>query len=536
MKQFRFILLCATIAVISSSLTGCKKGVYDEKAALAAQKDLLQFKYDQEIKLENLRQAGASALEVARQNLQYSFSIRTTQFNDSINRANNMFWNDSYYKRRDIAVKVLDLVTNAPVIGAEVTIPTSVGTVIKVKTDSTGVARFTPNVNIPNPASAMATMDGYAAGSVFGTIKGSNSEGAAVTISIWNLKNAPNTVKGKIYIENDLTNDAAEVAKKAFVNAFTLVTVNGYEQRFDFTATTDDNGDYSMKIPNLTAALQMAHAALEGTSKMYVNGYVPGSDTVPTVKSIAATYFLGTSTYLNNDKTTFSGINPSTNTYGTSVVEQPDGTNAGYSIPETFNRYHVSSAVLDSNGRGNYVKNLSFSASTLSSATADTAILNSSTIYTKSSLLSAANYSSNTTAPTTQYPNIFKAGTTVRDTVTATLYDLAANADGYWTAAPTLKFVLVTDSTTTVGKKFKYIEKLIQVKGGGTTKKADVNFSHQQYVYNLVKTYNTITASSFNSRNINAGFATVAANLINNGKTYVYDMSFGAGKLKTAVR
>ena len=84
MKQFRFILLCATIAVISSSLTGCKKGVYDEKAALAAQKDLLQFKYDQEIKLENLRQAGASALETAKQNLQYSFSVRTSLFNDSL--------------------------------------------------------------------------------------------------------------------------------------------------------------------------------------------------------------------------------------------------------------------------------------------------------------------------------------------------------------------------------------------------------------------------------------------------------------------
>jgi hypothetical protein len=61
MKQFRFILLCATIAVISSSLTGCKKGVYDEQAALSAQKDLLQFKYDQEIKLENLRSSNQIA-------------------------------------------------------------------------------------------------------------------------------------------------------------------------------------------------------------------------------------------------------------------------------------------------------------------------------------------------------------------------------------------------------------------------------------------------------------------------------------------
>jgi hypothetical protein len=524
MKQFRFILLCATIAVISSSLTGCKKGVYDEKAALAAQKDLLQFKYDQEIKLENLRQAGASALDVARQNLQYSFSVRSSIFNDSLNRANNMFWNDSYYKRRDIAVKVIDLVTSAPVIGAEVTIPTSVGTVIKVKTDSTGVARFTPNINIPNPASAMATMDGYAAGSVFGTIKGSYSEGAAVTISVWNLKTAPNTVKGKIYIENDLTNDAAEVAKKAFVNAFTLVTVNGYEQRFDFTTTTDDNGDYSMKIPNLTAALQMSHAALEGTSKMYVNGYVPGSDTVPTVKSIAATYFLGNSTVLNTKTTT----------YGTSSIEQPDNTIAGYSIPSSVNRYHVAAAA-DSNGRGHYVKGIDFTRSTLStSASLDSAFLTNSGsyIYTTSSLTSGASYSANTTTASTRYSSKYLAGKTVRDTVDATLYDLLANADGYWKTAPILKFVLLTDST---GNKFKFIEKLIQ-KTGGKIIKPDANFTHETTLYNLVKTTSDIDASDYNGRNINAGFATVAANLINNGKTVVKDLSFGAGKLKTAVR
>ena len=530
MKQFRFILLCATIAVISSSLTGCKKGVYDEQAALAAQKDLLQFKYDQEIKLENLRQTGQTAYLTNMYSLQYSFGIRTTQFNDSINRANNMYWNDQYYKRRDIAVKVIDLVTSAPIIGAEVTIPTSVGTIIKVKTDSTGVARFTPNVNIPNPASAMATMDGYAAGSVFGTIGGSYSAGAAVTISIWNLKNAPNTVKGKIYIENDLTNDEAEVAKKAFVNAFTIVEVNGYNQRFDFTTTTDDNGDYSMKIPNLTTSLQIAHAALEGTSKMYVNGYVPGLDTVPTVKSIDATYFLGLAS-VYTAKTTYSNGSPVSNTFTTSAIEQPD--NTLYSIPTNFNRYHVA-AVADSNGRGHYVKGLGFTQSTLSSATSDSAYLTNAVSYTftTSSLTSGASYSANATAASTRYSSKYLAGTTVRDTVTATLYDLLANADGYWKTAPTLKFVLLTDST---GNKFKYIEKLIQTKGGNV-KKADPNFTHQQTLFNLVKTTSDIDYSEYNERSINAGFAAIDKAYINNGKTFVYNLSFGAGKLKTAVR
>jgi hypothetical protein len=533
MKQFRFILLCATIAVISSSLTGCKKGVYDEKAALAAQKDLLQFKYDQEIKLENLRQAGATALETTKQNLQYSFSTRSSIFNDSLQRANNIYYNDQYYKRRDIAVKVIDLVTSAPIIGAEVTIPTSVGTIIKVKTDSTGVARFTPNVNIPNPASAMATMDGYAAGSVFGTIGGAYNAGAAVTISIWNLKNAPNTVKGKIYIENDLTNDAAEVAKKAFVNAFTLVTVNGYEQRFDFTATTDDNGDYSMKIPNLTSNLQMAHAALEGTSKMYVNGYVPGMDTVPTVKSIDATYFLGTST------TSFNKSNGATNNYGhtnsgNTSIEQPDNTISGFLVPSSVNRYHVAAAA-DSNGRGHYVLGIGFTRFTLStSATLDSAYLTNTYTFTSSSQTSGASYSANSTNSSTRYTSNYKAGTTVRDTVDATLYDLLANADGHWKTAPILKFVLLS-ATNAAGNKFKFISELIQKTGGKTTK-LDNNFPVQTTLYNIVKTISNIDAADYNDRNINAGFATVDKTYINNGKTFVYDMSFGAGKLKTAVR
>lgn len=554
MKQFRFILLFATIAVISSSLTGCKKGVYDEQAALAAQKDLLQFKYDQEIKLENLRQAGASALETSKQNLQYSFSIRTTLFNDSLSKANKLS-DKLALRKRDIFIKVKDLVSGAPVIGAEVTIPTTVGTVVKAKTDSLGVAKFAPNENIPFPASAIATMDGYAAGSVFGTIGGNyyyygtTDQSSYATISIWNTKNASNTVKGKIYIENDLTNDAAEVAKKVFVNAFTIVTItdgaivynpttstytnNNYEQRFDFTTTTDDNGDYSMKIPNLTSDLQMAHAALEGTSKMYVNGYVPGMDTVPTVKSIDATYFLGTASVktLKGDYSNSATYYSLSNTGGS--YEAPDNTLTSYTIPASLNRYHVAAAA-DSNGRGHYVKGLGFTQSTLSSASSDSAFLTSagSYIFTTSSLTSGASYSANSTSPSTRYSSKYLAGTTVRDTVTATLYDLLANADGYWKTAPTLNFVLLTDST---GNKFKFIEKLIQTKGGNV-KKADVNFTHNQTLYNFIKTISNIDAADYNVRNINAGFATVDKTYINNGKTFVYNMSFGAGKLKTAVR
>ncbi len=525
MKQFRFILLCATIAVMSAGVTSCKKGVYDEQAALAAQKDLLQFKYDQEIKLEQLRQAGQVNYLNTMYSLQYNFAVRTSMFNDSLSKANQDYWNNIAYRKRDINVQVLDVITGEPILGAEVTIPTINGSVIKVKTDSSGRAFFSPNVNIPNPASAIATKDGYAAGSKFATIGGSYSAGATETIYLWNQASATNTLKGKVYIENDLTNDAVETASKALINVFSTVNVKGYSQRFDWTAVTDDAGNYSIKVPNLSTDLHIAHTAIEGTSKMYVNSFVPGADSIPVVKSIAATYYLGDGGIENRKSV---GFSPSNSAY----IEYPDLTLAGFVIPNSVARYHVS-APADSNGRAHFVKGLSFASSTLAtSATQDSAYLSASQTFTTASRTSAVNYSSNTLNPTNAYTSKYLAGTTVKDTITATLYDVLANADGYWKTAPVLTFERTIDSTT--GNKFKYISKLMQ-KTGGKTIKPDNNFTHQTTLFNLIKTYSFTNAYDYENRNVNSGVVTVSKENIN-GKTYTLDLTFGAGKLKTAVR
>lgn len=526
MKQFRFILLCATIAVMSAGVTSCKKGVYDEQAALAAQKELLQFKYDQEIKLEQLRQSGASALEIAKQNLQFSFAVRTSLFNDSLSKANQDFWNNSYYRKRDITVRVLDVITDEPIVGAEVTIPTTNGSVVKAKTDSLGRAMFAPNVNIPNPASALATKDGYASGSLFAAIGGDNQTGASATIKIWNQASATNTVKGKVYIENDLTNDAPEFASKAFIDVFSTVNVKGYTQRFDWTAVTDENGNYSIKVPNLNANLHVEHTALEGTSKMYVNSFVPGADSIPVLRSIAATYYLGQGAqYFTKDDTY-----PLTN--GSGFIEYPDNTISGFSIPSTVSRYHVS-APADSNGRAHFVKGLGFTSATLAtSTTVDSAFLSSPQTFTTASRTSAVNYSSNSTTPSAGYTSRYLAGTSVKDTINATLYDVLANADGYWRTAPVLAFERTVDSTT--GNKFKFISRLIQ-RTGGKTIKPDNNFNHETTLRNRIKSYSFTSAFEFENRNVNTGFIQIAKENIN-GKTYTLDLTFGAGKLKTAVR
>lgn len=532
MKQFRFMLLCVAITVMAAGVTGCKKGVYDEKQALAAQKDLLQFKYDQEIKLEQLKQAGQLSLQTAQYanqtalyTLQYNFGLKTLAYTDSISKTYQDYLSNLTLisaRKRDISVLVEDLVSGTPVIGAEVTIPTITGTVIKGLTDSSGRAYFSPNANIPNPASAIVTKTGYAAGSVFATIVGS------ATIDIWNQATANNIVKGRVYIENNLTNDSVEVAKNAFINVFSYVNIKGYNQRFDWTAYTDNNGDYLIKVPDLSQNLQFAWSAIEGTSKMYTQSVVPGLDSLPTVQNVPATYFLGTGAITTTRGSTYS-VNSS------SIVELPDN-NPGFVIPSSVNRYHVAAAA-DSNGRGHYIKALTFGTSTLStSATSDSAWLSGSSVgltFTAASLNSAAEYVSNSGTPKNRYTSKYLAGTTVRDTVNATLYDVLANADGYWKTAPVLQFELTTDSTT--GIKFKYISKLIQ-KTGGKTIKPDNNFTHNTSLSNLIKTYSGIISFTYNSRNVNTGFTSITTSNINYGKTYTQDLSFGAGKLKYLVR
>ncbi|MFM6994295.1 MAG: hypothetical protein ACKOWO_04160 [Sediminibacterium sp.] len=517
MKHLKFILLCAVISAFGVS---CTKSVYDEKQALEAQQGLLQFKYDQEIKLELLRQTGASALETAKQNLQYGFAIRTALFNDSLNRASNNYYNDIYYKKRDITVQVLDLVTDAPVVGAVVTIPTSKGTVITALTDSLGRAFFAPNENIPNPASALATKNGYASGSLIGTIGGTANLGAIVAVRVWNQATANNTVTGKVYVENDLTNNTVELAKSAYVNLFTFVNVKGYNQRFDWSTVTDANGVYSIKVPNVVNSLHVEHSSYEGTTKMYINGEVPGADSIPSIKSVPASFFLGA----------VNGITFTTGAFALTYVENAD--NSNYAIPSNVNRYHISVAA-DSNGRSHYQNAVSFSRITLTNNTKYDSTAFSTLNYVTNSLTSAAFYASNGTF-TTKYSSVYPAGTTTKDTIDVKLNDVYDNADGYWIAKPILKAEL-TQATNVFGNKYKYISQIFQ-KEGGRIAKFDVNTSNPTTLFNRVKVVGTVFANDYKNRNLNVGFLEIAPNNINNGKTLVQDLTYGSGKLLTAVR
>ncbi len=520
MKHLKFILLCAVISAFGVS---CTKSVYDEKQALEAQQGLLQFKYDQEIKLELLRQTGANALA----QLQASFATRATLFNDSLNKANENNYYNTYYNKRDITVKVLDLVTAKPIAGAIVTIPTTVGTVLTATSDTAGVAFFPAdkNGNVPNPGSAMASKTGFASGSTIGTITGTKYASAVSTIYIWNQTSVPNTLNGVVYVENDLTNDQPELAKNAFVNVFTFINVKGYDQRIDWSTLTNANGEYSFKLPDLANNLQVAYSSYDGTIKMFVNGEVPGYDSVPKVMNVPASFYLGTASNISFAKST---------TFGMNSIENAN--NSLYTAPTSIGRFSAA-APADSNGRGHYLTGISFNRIVMNSSTeSDSASMNGAPIALSAGTgTSAVYFSANTTTMSTPYSSVYLAGTTVKDTVAGKFYDLLDNADGYWKSMPEIKFVL-TQATNVFGNKYKYISEIIQTKGGRIAK-SDPNITYSNSAVNRVKALSGTNSNAYKERIINEGFLQLGTyGRLRGGNTYTQNLSYGSGKLLTAVR
>jgi hypothetical protein len=522
---------------MTTGLVGCKKGVYDEKQALDAQKSLLEYKYAQETDLEKLRQSGASALE----QLKYQFAVKTLVAGDSIK--------DASLRKRDIVILVKDPITTKPVAGATVTIPTLIGTVLTSTSDSLGYAYFpaSKNINVPFPASAIVSKTGYASGSVsnsitglpigvldnnsittyggyyvYGNSGGNNQTGPTsglATIYILNTASSPNTLKGKVYIENDLTNTASEFASKALVSVFTNFNGdqnNGQSQKFEWSTITDSAGNYSISLPDLSTSLNFSYTTIEGNTKLFVNSIAPGFDTLPSVKTIPATYYLGTNQ--NNGS-------------------MPENNSSSYNVPASITRFHAITPSADSNGRKYYIKTLSFT---------EGADLGGST--------NALTFSSRTNLGSTQGLTYYNEdGTSLANTATArylaakaivdtaVLYDAFANADNYIKTNPVLEFnyTLYTDPA---GNKSVLLNSLTQKTAGVINKVngAIYKTSLSNSVYTNSYSNNTgsyITSYIFNQySSYLTGFYSISSNYLKGGKTYVQNLTYGVGKLKTTVR
>jgi hypothetical protein len=521
---------------MTAGLTGCTKSVYDEKQALEAQQGLLQFKYAEETKLELLRQSGASALE----QLKYQFSVRTLVAGDSIK--------DASLRKRDIVILVKDPITDKPVAGATVTIPTLTGTVLTYTSDSLGFAYFpaSKNVNVPYPASAIVSKTGFASGSVANAIYGqsgtsldavasqegyfggggNNNLGAtsgSYTIYILNTASSPNTVKGKVYIETDLTNTAPEFASKALVSVFTNFNGDlnsGQSQKFEWSTVTDSDGNYSISVPDLATDLKFSYTSIDATSKLFIQGYVPGFDTLPSVKTISATYYIGNHTAAVSGN----GTLPENNASG------------GFSIPSSVARFHAITPSADSNGRKFYLKNLSFNTNTdLGGSTKSMVLAGSNTTNLSTSgnanLLTALTYyNEDGTSTANGSTSRYLAAKAIVDT--AVLYDAFANADNYVKTSPVLEFnySLLTD---VAGNKTVVVNSLTQKTAGVIN---NVNGSvYKTTLSNSVYT-NGSTSSAFNGATTFATFAAISSATLRGGKTVVKNLSYGVGRLKTSVR
>lgn len=355
MKPFTFqpfkTVLFAAGATMLMWTTACKKDAFDEKAALTAQRDLLQFKYDNEKSLEQLRQQGATALAQLQYQLSLQQQMLTMRSQDSLNRAYQRFVDslsratgrhaDSISmlnnRRQDIIVKVQDIITAQAIQGATVTLPTTVGTVLQATTDAGGQAIFPAagNTNVPPTVQAIVTRTGYVSAQSTFITRTSSSVGQA-TVQLWNNGNARNTIRGNVTIDVNLANGSAEN-----VSGQLITITNSYQgTTYFYSALTDVSGNYSINVPDnggTIGAYSYVPVVKDSVQRMYVNGLVPGIDSIPSVQNVPARFTLGS----------ISG--------GTQLPSL--GGLAG-SVPTTVSRFHAAINEADSNGRSFYVKNL----------------------------------------------------------------------------------------------------------------------------------------------------------------------------------
>ncbi len=478
-----------TALLFTGFLTGCTKSAFDELEALSAQKDLIEYKYQQEISLEKLRQSGATALE----QLRYQFALNQFKFEDSIKANSN--------RSRDISIYVQEINTTSPLAGATVSIPTTVGTVISAVTDKNGLAIFSKSRTtfVAFPASVLVSKDGYASGSTI------NSVESTATILLWNQDRrvAGNTLRGKVFIETDLTNTAAEVAPRKLVNVFTNININGKEQRIDWTTLTDANGNYSIALPDLQSNLFVAHSSFDSTSTMYINNVVPGIEGAPSKTAVPATFYLGDN---------FTG--------GSYFPEQAPG--ISWSVPQSMNRFYAVTTTADLNGRLTYYKNLGFSFGSFDFATntKSASVITNFGGYASTSFFNADG-TTTTTAPIRYATNL--------TSTPARIIDILGEPSPYFATMPVIEFRLSSGSLTPFPNSVNNITP-------GTSRVNDFS-SGSFFVTNRGYSGSSVNASTFEAINRSASFSSINSSLfINGGKTLQRDFSFGTGRLRTGVR
>ncbi|WDF54986.1 hypothetical protein [Mucilaginibacter sp. KACC 22063] len=249
----RFLLITIAFATLFAS---CSKNEFNERDAIDAQKELLNLQYQHELDLETLKQKGATAL----QELINTAALNQLKLADSLQKQNAIA-----AKRQDYTVSVVDVVTNAPIADADVTV-SSEGKVVSAKTNAQGVASFTSLYLFPTSA-FLVTKSGYAATQIL------QQNITLGTAKLWNTTDLSNQISGNLYIDTDLTNATPEkVGANVLVTASAIIpgSPSGTYTVYFPTYTAAD-GSYSIKVPAAPNGYNLSFEQIAADQKLYVN-------------------------------------------------------------------------------------------------------------------------------------------------------------------------------------------------------------------------------------------------------------------------
>jgi hypothetical protein len=251
-SKFTYFLVIASAIIVS----GCAKDTFSEKDAVAAQMELLNLKYQHEIELETLKQKGATAL----QQLINTATLQQLKLTDSLTQKNIVA-----ERKRDYSVTVVDVVTNAPISNADVTV-SSEGKIYSAKTNEQGIATFSSLYLFPTTP-FLISKTGYAATQIL------QQNLLLGTAKLWNTAELTNEVTGTLYIETDLTNATPEkVGANVLVTASASIpnSPSGAYTVY-FPTYTTASGTYSIKVPVAPNGYTLAFEQVTADQKLIVN-------------------------------------------------------------------------------------------------------------------------------------------------------------------------------------------------------------------------------------------------------------------------
>lgn len=251
-SKFTSLMMLALCLFMAS----CSKKDFNEQAAIEAQKQLLELKYQHEIDLETLKQKGATAL----QQLINSAALEQLKLNDSLTQARTVAT-----RKQDYSVVVVDVITNTPITDATVTV-SSEGKLYSANTNAQGTASFN-NLYLFPTSSFTITKTGYAATQIL------QQSITSQPVKLWNTADLSNEITGTLYIETDLTNTIPEkVGANVLVTASTTITstLTGYYTVL-FPTYTTAAGTYSIKLPAAPNSYTLSFATVTADQKLYVN-------------------------------------------------------------------------------------------------------------------------------------------------------------------------------------------------------------------------------------------------------------------------